>query len=184
MNKFSEYDNQLDKELDYKPVYKQAILALVLSLACGLTLAFPGLIFLNVAVVGLAIFSISKISGSGQFVGLKVAQLALLIAVGTAAFSLSHNLGRTWYLNRVAKAHSLIIAHLMMEGRYPEAFEYTVSPRRRQPQGTDLNQYYEIPENPDKPPPSMELLIWLDQPPINIIERDRRQGTLTKLGHG
>jgi hypothetical protein len=173
-----------DPAVHYKPIHGLAVTALVLSLFSLLTAAFPGLLFVNVITVAIAVTAMLRINRSQRHVGLNLARLALFLAVLSAAFSLTYNLGRTAYLNQVARRHSRLIGELLMEGRYAEAFEYSIRPQQRKPQGTDLQEFYRIPDKPDRPPPGLDLLAWITQPPISVIEEDRRRGKLRFLGFG
>ena len=187
MSEFNEFDRNPDPELEYKPVSKLAVLALVLGIASLLTTAFPLLVVINVLAIGVAIFAIASISRSQNSVGLRAAQLALFLATVSAVFSVTHSWGRAWHVNRMAGEKSLVIGNLLMEGRYPEAFEYSIMPGERQPKGTDLKEYYLSSFRDGGPPPTqnqIQFLQWINQPPISIFRNDQHQGQLKQIGHG
>lgn len=174
-----------DQAVLYKPIHGLSIVALLVAIASLLVIAFPPLIILNMIAAVLAIFSIRHLTKSERFVGLTTAKIALFLAVVSAVFSTTHVLGRAWYLNRTARKHTLVIANLIMEGRYGEAYEYSIDPQLRKPEGTDLAAYYNInvSSKPTVPPPSMEIKIWQAVPPLEIIEKDNRRGKLRFIGY-
>ncbi|MDG2013344.1 MAG: hypothetical protein P8J33_07555 [Pirellulaceae bacterium] len=186
MAKFNESADDSLSELEYKPIFGLSIVAFVLSLLGVASVISPPMVILNVIAAILAIFSISKIEISKRYAGMKIAQTALFLAVLFSAFSLTSTFGRSWYVCYQAKLCGEKVADLISEGRYPEAFQYTVEPNKRKPQGTDLEQLYKIPEDISMQPSQevMRYVSWIRNPPISIIEEDGRQGDLQFLGFG
>ncbi len=188
MNDFNELERELNEDpaLSYKPISGMAILALVLSVLSLGAIAWLPLVLVNLIAALSAAGVIRHIQKSDRYVGLGVAQAALFLAVLGAALALSFVFSRGWYLNRVARTHGDVIANLIMQGgRYPEAFEYSIHPPRRQPRGTDLNEYYRIPLRPTRrKPPGADVLAWLSVAPLVSLEEDGRQGSLRFLRYG
>lgn len=173
-----------DPSAIYKPVNGLAILSILLALFSLLTIAFQSMVILNMIAAVVAMISIRQIVREPRYVGLKVAQTALFLTILAGTISLGYSWGRSAYLNGTAKAFSKTLMQLIMERRYGEAFEYSIDPMRRQPEGTDLTSYYNNSSiaTPGKVPPMGEILTWLATPPLSIIEEDNHQGELRFVG--
>ena len=186
MAKFNESAEDSLSDPEYKPIYGLSIVAFILSLLGVASIISPPFVIVNLITIILAIFSISKIDVSKRYAGMKIAQMALFLAVLFSAFSLTSTFGRSWYICYQAKLCSVKVADLIRAGRYPEAFQYTVEPRKRKSQDTNLEQLYQIPDDISTQPSQsvMRYASWISNPPISIIEEDGRQGELQFLGYG
>lgn len=183
----SEIDEYRDPDVpgaDYRPVFRPAVVALIISIPGLISIAWPPALALNFIAAVVAFYSVVRIGDQSEFIGLKMAKAALLIALISGSFSVTYYGGRLWYLNRTAYEHSRVIADLIMNGRYAEAFEYSIDPPRRQPKGTNLVQYYAMPDRAAAPPPGLDVLVWKAEVPLSVMEEDDRNGALYFEGFG
>lgn len=168
----------------YKPISGMAVLSFVVALFSLASIAFPFLIVLNLGAAIVAVIAILKINKLEQF-GMKLAQWSLFLAVLAGVVTLGYHWGRTAYLNSFAKKHSKTLLTHVLDNRYGEAFQFGTLPTHRLPEGTDWVKYYSDTERPKgEIPPWIEVLGWKSQPPLSVVEMDRRQGKFRFMGYG
>ncbi len=181
-----------DPGLEYKPIHPPVVIALGIALFGMLTIAFPIMLIVPCVAALLAILALWKIhrseysrSDSVPLGGAAIGKFALFLAMFTIAVSLSHTMGRTWYLHRVVKKHSDVLMETVLAGRYAEGWEYGTEAPARQPKGTDLEKFYLIEDSVPglMAPPAVMLAAWCESPPVYSIFQDNGKGKLTFLGY-
>jgi len=187
MNEESRFQHEYDPDdpaASYKPINSLAIVAMVFAVFSLLAVAFPVLTFINLLAAVLAIISIRQINQEPRYVGITMARFALFLAVFAATISLGYFLGRSAYLNSIARSNAEHMIRLFYSGDYGEAYDLSLAPVLRQPEGTDLRQFYNQlkPVRGHQQPPKLEILTWLAQVPLSLIEEDQRKGKFRFLG--
>lgn len=173
-------------ELEYRPLFAPAIVAFIISLLGVAAIFSMVFVLVNILAAGLAIYSILRIGNAQRHAGLRIAQAALLLAIGFSSFSLVNNFGKSVYIRYQGKMCGLRVAELVREGRFPEVYQYTLKESQRKPKGTDWESLYEIPEEkPESPDRTlMEYVRWKMTPPVSLLEEDGLAGELAYLGYG
>lgn len=179
------YDRDGD-QLEYRPVFAPAIVALIISLLGVAAIFSTVFVLVNILAAGLAVFAIVRIGNGERYAGLRLAQVALLLAIGFSSFSLVSNFGKAVYVRYQGKMCGLKVANLIREGRFPDVYQYTLKESQRKPKGFDLASFYDIPEEmPESPSRTfMEYVRWIKTPPVSLLEEDGLEGDLKYLGYG
>ena len=179
-----EHDLDVNDET-YKPINGIAILSIILAVFSLMSVTIPLMVILNAVAACTAIIAIAQINKQPRFIGMKLAQFALFLAVVGGVVSLGYFLGRTAYLNSYARKHSSTLLEYILDNRYGEAYQFSISPDMRLPEGTDLVAYYGHSriKGPGHLPPMAQIKIWQNDPPLSVVEADQRQGKFRFMGY-
>lgn len=137
------FHNAPDDHTQVRSLSGWAVLSLVVGMSCLLVPLAYGLLPLALLAIALGGYLSLKLSAPDADLGRWMANLCLGMGLMTGAWVFSAYKGNTSYLTKHAAQHAQEFIGCVQQGRLYEAMELSKPIGMRQPEGIDLEQYYE-----------------------------------------
>ena len=183
--------NELEDEIEYRPISGFAIAAFVLSLISAIALANVLMIFVPILAILLCGAALFSIRNSQKVIGGNLAWAG----IGVGCFVISLSLSQFYWLESsrwtTARRHADTWLKLIQEGEQEQAHQLTLAVNERQTPDQDLSVYY-APENSfprrgtggARQPQTEYQPYWDSWYPQKLILQDGTKGRFEFVGQG